>query len=47
MENPPLWVWTVIVGVIIAGKFIYRWCATKQLAKEPQERKESGRNNMS
>jgi hypothetical protein len=34
MENPPLWVWAIIVGVIIAGKFIYRWQATKQFAKE-------------
>ena len=40
VENPPLWVWAVIVGVIIAGKFIYRWRVTKELAKEPQERKE-------
>jgi hypothetical protein len=29
----------VIVGAIIAGKFIYRWYTTKQLAKESQERK--------
>jgi len=34
MENPPLWVWGIIVSVIIAGKFIYRWQATKQFAKE-------------
>jgi hypothetical protein len=34
MVNPPLWVWGIIVGVIIAGKFIYRWQATKQFAKE-------------
>jgi len=40
VENPPLWVWAVIVGVIIAGKFIYRWRVTKELAKESQERKE-------
>ena len=39
VENPPLWVWAVIVGVIIAGKFIYRWRVTKQLANESQERK--------
>ena len=35
VENPPLWVW----GVIIAAKFIYRWHATKQLAKQTQEEK--------
>ncbi len=40
VENPPLWVWAVIVGIMIAGKFIYRWYATKQLAKTSQERKE-------
>ena len=34
MENPPLWVWGIIIGVIIAGKFIYRWQSTKQFAKE-------------
>ena len=38
MENPPLWVWAIIVGVIITSKFIYRWQATKQFAKEDQER---------
>ena len=41
VENPPLWVWAVIVGAIIAGKLIYRWYTTKQLAKESQERKET------
>jgi uncharacterized membrane-anchored protein YhcB (DUF1043 family) len=39
LENPPLWVWGIIVGAIIAGKFIYRWQATKQFAKEAEERK--------
>jgi hypothetical protein len=39
MENPPLWVWGFIVGIIIAGKFVYRWQATKHLAKEAEERK--------
>lgn len=34
MENPPLWVWGIIIGVIIAGKFVYRWQSTKQLARE-------------
>jgi len=39
LENPPLWVWAIIVGAIIASKFIYRWLATKQFAKEDQERR--------
>jgi hypothetical protein len=39
LENPPLWVWAIIVGAIIASKFIYRWQATKQFAKEDQERR--------
>jgi hypothetical protein len=34
MENPPLWVWAIVVGLIIAGKYAYRWKTTKQLAKE-------------
>ena len=33
MEGPPLWVWAIIIGIIIAGKFIYRWTTTKELAK--------------
>ena len=39
LENPPLWVWAIIVGAIIAGKFIYRWQVTKQFAKEDKERR--------
>ena len=39
MENPPLWIWGVIVGAIIASKFIYRWQATKYFAKEDEERR--------
>jgi hypothetical protein len=34
MENPPLWIWGIIIAVTIAGKFIYRWQSTKQFAKE-------------
>jgi hypothetical protein len=37
LENPPLWVWGIIVGAIIASKFIYRWQATKYFAKEDEE----------
>jgi hypothetical protein len=39
LENPPLWIWGVIVGAIIASKFIYRWQATKYFAKEAEERR--------
>jgi type II secretory pathway pseudopilin PulG len=38
LENPPLWVWAIVVGAIIASKFVYRWQVTKQFAKEDQER---------
>ena len=37
-ESPPLWVWGIIVGVLIASKFIYRWRVTKELAHESQEK---------
>jgi hypothetical protein len=37
MENPPLWVWAIVVGLIIAGKYAYRWKTTKQLAKEMEQ----------
>ena len=33
VESPPLWIWGVILAVIVAAKFTYRWYATKQLAK--------------
>jgi hypothetical protein len=39
-ESPPLWVWAIIVGVLIASKFIYRWRATNELARESQEKHE-------
>jgi hypothetical protein len=38
MENPPLWVWAIVVGLIIAGKYAYRWKTTKQLAREIEQR---------
>jgi hypothetical protein len=38
LENPPLWVWAVVVGAIIASKFIYRWQSTKYFAKEAEEK---------
>jgi hypothetical protein len=34
MEGPPLWVWAIVVGAIIASKFIYRWQMTKKLSKD-------------
>jgi hypothetical protein len=34
MESPPLWVWAIVVGVIIAGTFIYRWQRVKELSKD-------------
>jgi hypothetical protein len=34
MEGPPLWVWAIVVGTIIAGKFIYRWKLTSELSKD-------------
>lgn len=34
MEGPPMWVWAIIVGTIIAAKFIYRWQMTKELSKD-------------
>ena len=37
MENPPLWVQAIVVGLIIAGKYTYRWKTTKQLAKEMEQ----------
>jgi hypothetical protein len=37
MENLPLWVWAIVVGLIIAGKYAYRWKTTKQLAKEMEQ----------
>jgi hypothetical protein len=33
MESPPLWVWAIIVGAIIASKFFLRWSNLKRLAK--------------
>ena len=39
LENPPLWVWAIIVGAIIASKFIYRWQSTKYFAKEAEQRR--------
>jgi uncharacterized protein YpmB len=39
LENPPLWVWAIIVVAIIASKFIYRWQSTKYFAKEAEERR--------
>jgi hypothetical protein len=40
-ESPPLWVWAIIVGVLVASKFIYRWRVTKALAGESHEKHET------
>ena len=45
LENPPLWVWAIIVGAIIASKFIYRWQSTKYFAKEAEEKSSRRRIN--
>jgi hypothetical protein len=34
MEGPPLWVWAIVVGTIIAAKFIYRWKLTKEFSND-------------
>ena len=34
LESPPLWVWAIIAGIIVAGKLTYRWYATKRLVKD-------------
>ena len=34
MEGPPLWVWAIVIEVIIAAKFAYRWKLTKELSKD-------------
>ncbi|WP_266190254.1 hypothetical protein [Candidatus Nitrososphaera gargensis] len=34
IEGPPLWVWAVIVGAIIASKFFLRWSRLKRLTSE-------------
>jgi hypothetical protein len=38
--SPPLWLWAIIIGLIVAGKFAYRWRATKVLARQAEEKKE-------
>ncbi len=46
-ESPPLWVWAIIVGIIIAGKFAYRWRVTKELTREAgKERKKQKREKI-
>jgi len=44
-ESPSLWVWAIIIGVIIAGKFAYRWHTTKELAGEIEAKKEDSEGN--
>jgi len=33
MDGPPLWVWALIVGAIIAGKLALRWSTLRKLAR--------------
>lgn len=37
MENPPLWVWAIVVSILIMTKLVFRWQATKELAKKGNE----------
>jgi hypothetical protein len=34
VENPPLWIWAVIVAALIASKFLWRWSMLRGLARE-------------
>ena len=38
MEYPPLWVWAIIVGIIIATKFVLRWQATTHTVNDVSDR---------
>ena len=38
MEYPPLWIWAIIVGIIIATKLVLRWQATKQTVNNASDR---------
>jgi len=38
MEYPPLWIWAIIVGIIIATKLVLRWQATKQTVNDASDR---------
>ena len=38
MEYPPLWVWAIIVGIIIATKLVLRWQATKHTVNDASDR---------
>jgi hypothetical protein len=33
MEGPPLWVWALIIGAVIAGKLALRWSKLRRLAR--------------
>ena len=46
LENPPLWVWAIIVGAIIAGKFIYRWQSARYFAKEAEGGKRAAEEEL-
>lgn len=40
VEGPPLWVWAIIVGAIIAGKLALRWSSLKRLARLVRKNRE-------
>jgi hypothetical protein len=33
MEGPPLWVWALIIGAVIAAKFALRWSRIRRLSR--------------
>jgi hypothetical protein len=37
LENPPLWVWAIVVSILIVTKLAFRWQATKELVKKGNE----------
>jgi hypothetical protein len=37
LENPPLWVWAIVVSILIITKLVFRWQATEELAKKGNE----------
>jgi hypothetical protein len=40
VEGPPLWVWAIIVGAIIAGKLALRWSSLRRLARLVRKNRE-------
>lgn len=40
VEGPPLWVWAIIVGAIIAGKLALKWSSLRRLARLVRKNRE-------